>query len=409
MQGLLSTISANVEDELEAAVRRILHPPALAILDAGLARDAPCRFAFLGDSHTAGLRASVKERRYVDRIVAAFGGTTVDSPTAEFGELDPTPGVHGYNAGKNSATSANYAPPEVIASIAALDPVMVVHAIGANDYSYARSTDEFRANIQAVIDGIDALLTVPAVHVLLHTHQRQDAAIHLVPWAEFGKTLRDIARADPDRRLFIDASGPFAALDVFGTDPYVLGDVDNVHLADAGHGLLASTVLRHLGATMPNAGDPILAEDVLTATLSSTVGFTNNTLANITGLSVAVTDGNTYRVEQVLYASNAAGTTEDIKCGFSFPTGTLRLGVQGGTTGGVSGSTTTDMQLAFNAFTSGSTTISIGLSTSVTTIMFVGIYTCTASGTFQSMAAQATNGANTTNVAASSHLILTRL
>lgn len=160
---------------------------------------------------------------------------------------------------------------------------------------------------------------------------------------------------------------------------------------------------------MPSVGDPIMAHDLgVSAVLSGTVSLATNstTLQDVTGMSVSVVAGKTYEVRGAFFASNAAGTAEDIKYGFTFPTGTLRAGIVGGTSGGVSGSSATDMVLAFSAFTSGTTTIGVGLSTNVTVASVTGIYACTTSGTFQVQAAQNTSGANASSLAASSYIIL---
>ena len=159
---------------------------------------------------------------------------------------------------------------------------------------------------------------------------------------------------------------------------------------------------------MVSVGDPIYAGDLPQLAISGSVNLdaSSTTLQNVTGLSRPVTGGRTYQMRTVIYASNASGTTEDIKIGFSFPTGTLRAGAQGGTSTGVSGTTASDMQLIFQSFTSGSTAISFGLSTNITTLEIVGIYACTTSGTFQVMAAQNTSGSNISSIAASSHLTL---
>lgn len=163
---------------------------------------------------------------------------------------------------------------------------------------------------------------------------------------------------------------------------------------------------------MPAVGDPILAEDLLFAQASSTpLATSSTTLQSITGLVVPVSANAVYIVSGALFASLASGTTEDIKYGFTFPTGaTLRLGAQGGTTGGVSGGASTDLSIPFSGFTSGSSTFGFGLSTNVTTVMIAGILTMSSTaGNFQVQAAQNTSGANVVTVAASSYILLTRV
>lgn len=163
---------------------------------------------------------------------------------------------------------------------------------------------------------------------------------------------------------------------------------------------------------MPAVGDPILAEDLLHAVSGSVaLAASSTTLQNVTGLSVSVPASTVYAFRGVFFASVASGTTEDIKYGFTFPTGAqLRAAGTGGTTGGVTGGSASDVNLQLSTFTSGTTTQAFGLSTSVTMVVFEGILTMsTTAGTFQVQAAQNTSGLNVVTVAASSYIMLTRI
>lgn len=166
---------------------------------------------------------------------------------------------------------------------------------------------------------------------------------------------------------------------------------------------------------MPSVGDVIKASDLLFARLTSSFALTasNTTLEDVTGLSVSVPANTVYAVDCVLIGFNDAGTTEDIKYGFAFPTGaTLRGAIIGGTTGGVSGSSASDMTIfsPSSGFTSGSTALPVGLSTSATVarVSAVLVMSSTA-GTFKVQAAQATSGTNISRVQTASYIMLTRV
>lgn len=161
-----------------------------------------------------------------------------------------------------------------------------------------------------------------------------------------------------------------------------------------------------------DVGDPILAEDEAFAHLSSNFGLATGTttLANVTGLVVPVVANAIYEVRCRFRHSNAAGTTEDVKYGFSFPTGsTMRMDAIGGTAGGVSGTTSTDMTLQSDAVTSGSTAFPFGASTSATSAYLDGILAVgSTAGNLQVMAAQNTSGANATSVLIFSYIVIER-
>lgn len=164
---------------------------------------------------------------------------------------------------------------------------------------------------------------------------------------------------------------------------------------------------------MPNAGDLIVAEDVVVARLTAnvTLATSSTTLQDVTGLAAAALANEVYLVDMALFAQNAVGTTEDIKYGFTFPTGAaLRLAAIGGTTGGVSGANATDMFIRVQDITSGSTTMAFGVDTLITYTHMTGILTMSSTaGSLQVQAAQNTSGANAVSVRTGSYVKLTRI
>lgn len=162
-----------------------------------------------------------------------------------------------------------------------------------------------------------------------------------------------------------------------------------------------------------DVGDPILAEDFLSAFLTAGVNLntSSTSLQNVTGLSVPVVANATYFVDFTPRHSIASGTTEDVQYGFTFPTGaTLRMLRLGGTPAGVSAGNSTDMSVTHDVFTSGSTAAAFGASTTTTGAIIRGILTMSSTaGTFQVQASQATSGGNVVTVQIGSALLLTRI
>jgi hypothetical protein len=167
-----------------------------------------------------------------------------------------------------------------------------------------------------------------------------------------------------------------------------------------------------LAFTTPPAAGAFLRASVLSALtvegrhLSATVNPTfslatgTTTLANVTGLAVTPRVSQDYKVSVVIGVDNVSGTTEDIKVGFTFPSGAvLIVGSVGGTPAGVGAGVSTDMSIVFTQVTSGSTAFTFGASTGNTTILFEGWLRMGATpGNLQVQAAQSTSGGNATRI-----------
>lgn len=174
--------------------------------------------------------------------------------------------------------------------------------------------------------------------------------------------------------------------------------------------------------TIPAAGAPIrgsvlsalitevrLIEASMTSDQALTASTT--TLQNITSLVLACEANANYYGYAVLMAANASGTTEDVKYGFTFPTGaTLTFNPIGPAVA----VTAADGDGAFNAAvqaTSGTTTRSIGA-------VGGGVYTTTFipfrltvganAGNLQVQAAQNTSGLNVTTIRLHSRILMQR-
>lgn len=162
-----------------------------------------------------------------------------------------------------------------------------------------------------------------------------------------------------------------------------------------------------------DAGDPILAEDVLVARLNANISLATGSTAlqNVTGLGIAVPANTVYLVEMSLQVLNAAGTTEDIKFGATFPAGaSLRLCAMGGSATGVAAGASTEMNVLVQNLVSGTTTFAFGASTSTTNVVLRGVLTMgSTAGTLQVQAAQNTSGANVSSVRVESYMLLTRI
>lgn len=259
--------------------------PALSILRAGLAarKVFPCRIVFAGSSTVSGAGASVEARRFVNVLVASLQATypsggsepaVVNSATAEFGALSSAAGVHGYNAGISGSGSSTYLTTDTKSRIAAINPRMVVHVATSNDYAGGVDPATTKSRLLAHIQELDAAISGPCVHVLIHPQQRGDVASPVYAWSEYERIARELSEEYPDLIAFIDVSDPFRLADAHGTDPLDLL-ADTVHPSDAGHALIADEVHDELAARRATVAvtaptQAILAADTFTRADSTT-------------------------------------------------------------------------------------------------------------------------------------------
>jgi lysophospholipase L1-like esterase len=236
--------------------------PTLAPLTTALARRTtrPVRLLFLGSSTTYGVGASSPSSRYVDQVVSTlqrvFPSVADDNgPVRDLQRStdrpDSTPGVQGINGGVGGSTAATYFTDSHEYGVGVVQPSCVVHMIGSNDAVARVPVPAFRDHVAAVIRRIDAASDRPPCHLLLQPVRR--VGVDRETWRTYGAALQQVAQARP-RVTFVDVGAEFEAHDALGADPDQLIGPDDVHLTDAGHALLAATLLRSLGLTRRGLG-----------------------------------------------------------------------------------------------------------------------------------------------------------
>jgi hypothetical protein len=133
----------------------------------------------------------------------------------------------------------------------------------------------------------------------------------------------------------------------------------------------------------------------------------STTLVDVDDLVAPVEANRSYDGELIIVAVNAAGTTEDIKIAFSFPTDATFDFFNIGPETAATGTNAQGTWVATPAATSASTARPFGLGTSNSNIIIPFRLTVgSAAGSLQVMAAQNTSGGNVTTVKASSKLRL---
>lgn len=212
---------------------------------------------FVGSSTTQGEIGVVREHQnYVNILSArllthandAMSTAKVTTATSGSPTRPTTNGIWFYNCGLGGTISSNYIGADRQSLISALQPNIIIHMIGANDYRnqnvpYAT----YRNNIQAVIN--DARTRSPGVkHVLVHSYVPIDVTGNpTYTWAGYEQELYNLEAANSDV-ITVTVRKEFEARGVIlnGSDPDNLVGNDNIHATPAGYKFLAETIATKL-------------------------------------------------------------------------------------------------------------------------------------------------------------------
>lgn len=221
------------------------------------ATTAPYVVMFVGSSTTQGqIGANRQHDNYVNQLAArivthnnaAYSTGRVIPVTSGAQTRQTTPGLWFWNCGLGGTTSADYIGADRRSLMSDLQPNLMIHMIGANDYRNQSSDAAFKTNVQNVIN--DARTRVPGVrHLFIHSYPALDVTgSPTYRWEHYFARLQEIAAANNDVRV-VDVSPQFAERDVVlnGSDPENLIGPDNIHATSAGYKFLANVIADALG------------------------------------------------------------------------------------------------------------------------------------------------------------------
>lgn len=249
--GRLSEAVLNDTYALKDEVASLVKVSGLGVARAmlALAPSMPCAVVFLGSSTTESAY-SEPDNKYPNIVTAALQRAypsdvpsfTVRMPSSTVSVVRNTaPGIHGYNGGRSGTRSDTYITASDLGNIDIIQPAIIVHAVGANDWHAGTAPATYKTQMLAALDSLDAIADGPLVHVLVHQHSRNVTGSSYT-WDQYGTILRQIATERPGSCVFVDASETFYALGIPGPDPLGLGHSDKVHLVDGGNWVLAEQV-----------------------------------------------------------------------------------------------------------------------------------------------------------------------
>lgn len=177
----------------------------------------PVAVVFAGSSTSAEIPGYIT--RLTSHLQSAFPVAAQSSvqwsPDAIFTE-NPSPGIHGYSAGEGGATANTYLTETERTQIAALNPAMIVHMVGANDYRLSRDPATYRSHLATVLADFDAKLTQPCQHLFVHSYPRAGMpgpGMYQRKWRDYLDALHSLLDSRQNAVL-LDVSNEYTAVGV---------------------------------------------------------------------------------------------------------------------------------------------------------------------------------------------------
>lgn len=207
-----------------------------------------------GDSTANGGHVSEASLRWVNRLAARIqaahpkysGSDPAVKTLAEAVSSPPSgAGVHMVNAGVGSTYASNYLTSTTGPQVAALNPDLVIHMVGVNDFYYDVAVSTYKTNLINRIAQLDTDASTPPKHLLVHVHRAFSAGITdgtAHEWQEYGAAMAEIAAAQSNVE-YLDLDVWFRMTGVLGTsDPAGMIVADQVHMSIPGHAMTADAI-----------------------------------------------------------------------------------------------------------------------------------------------------------------------
>lgn len=208
----------------------------------------------LGSSTANGGTTTYAGQAWAPRIATWLTGRSMlDSaalPRLEGVTARPATGIHAYSGAVGGTTSNNYLDAAKMAAITALQPDLVTHMVGSNDYGSGIALTTYKSRLRNWLDQLTAA-TPNTVHLLIHQQPRNDIQTPAYAWSEYGKAMAEVADLY-ENAAFFDASVYFPRA---GMPGHIMTEA--VHMNAQGHKILADAVAEAMGTPIYYVRDSI--------------------------------------------------------------------------------------------------------------------------------------------------------
>lgn len=218
-------------------------------------RRRPLKVLVLGHSYVAGIGADRPENRWVNQLALKLqasypsGIPGFEHPVRLLSDgaaaVPLLPGVAVVNGGISGAYSNSYTPSGTLTNVTTLQPEIVIHMIGVNDYGLGVPKASYKTWLAAAIDAVSAACTISPVHILVDQFAAPLTQNPTYPWTNFMEAMRELAEERPSSVGYVNANKAFVVAQASGygaPDPFDLIHSDLLHPSNEGHALLAQIV-----------------------------------------------------------------------------------------------------------------------------------------------------------------------
>ena len=258
--GLPDVVEERLGDIFAGRQDTLAGPAPLGMFSAALAsrETGPVVIVGTGSSTTQGNGASATHLRWFNQFATAVHRAHPLASGAEqplprvladaVAEPPAGPGINFVNAAVGGTNARNFLTDVTGPQVAALDPDVIIHMVGTNDFRIDKPIDEFTTEFSARLDQLDADAATPILHVIVRAYEvagdayTSDGTLHT--WDEYGEAMRSVAESRADHAIYIDLSESYALAGVPGDDPHGMILADMVHQNDVGHTFMADLMLR---------------------------------------------------------------------------------------------------------------------------------------------------------------------
>lgn len=216
----------------------------------------PAIWVNLGSSTANGGTTKFTGQQWAQRVATYITGrSTVDNaalPRLEGVKARPSAaGVYAYTGAIGGTQSSNYVNADHLAAIKALQPDLITHMVGSNDYGSRITLAAYKANLRNWMDQLQAA-SPGTVHLMIHQQPRNDIGNPVAPWHKYGAAMAEVAAAY-DNVSYLNASAYFPAE---GQMPgHIMAEA--VHMNEYGHKVLADAVAQAMGTPIYYARESI--------------------------------------------------------------------------------------------------------------------------------------------------------
>lgn len=190
------------------------------------------------------------DQAWVNRLAWRSSGKAPVLGSTVIANVSPA-GLQWYNSAKTNGVAADYFGESEKTQLGYIDPHIVIHNIGNQDYKNQTPIVDYQSAVQAACEFVEANSIPGVLNILVHAQPRNDVSAPAISFSQYHNALKAVAALKPTQRVVIDANSYFSPLRLWSDDKQaMLSDV--AHLNETGHSFLADIIGTLMGIPSEN-------------------------------------------------------------------------------------------------------------------------------------------------------------